>query len=306
MIEAKSSFQGVYPMVYALFGPDGSLSRPAVRRQVETMLAGGVHGLAVLGLASEVHKLSTVERHRLMEWVAEDVGGRRPLAVTVAEVSIEGQIEFVKAAAGVGAQWVILQPPPVKGVPELELVRFFGAVADRSVLPVAIQNAPEYLGVGLSAEGLKSLNRNHPNVCILKLEATAVAVRRILDATDGGYDVFNGRGGIEIIDTIRAGGVGIIPGGECFDVLARIFDLMSSGDDGRQTEAERLYERVLPLLVFLMDSIDNFLVYGKQVLGQRLGLPQRDVRPPFTPPTPFGLELVNLYAARLGRLAAPA
>jgi len=306
MIEAKSGFQGVYPMVFALFDPDGGLSRPAMRRQVETMLAGGVHGLAVLGLASEVHKLSTAERHRLMEWVAEDLAGRRPLAVTVAEVSIEGQIEFVKAAAGVGAQWVILQPPPVKGVPELELVRFFGAVAEKSALPVAVQNAPEYLGVGLSAEGLKSLNRNHPNVRILKLEATAVAVRRLLDATDGGYDVFNGRGGIEIIDTIRAGGVGIIPGGESFDLLARIFDLMSSGDDGRQAEAETLYESVLPQLVFLMDSIDNFLVYGKQILGQRLGLPQRDVRPPFTPPTSFGLDLANLYAARLGRIAASA
>ncbi|WP_119461094.1 dihydrodipicolinate synthase family protein [Rhodospirillaceae bacterium SYSU D60014] len=301
MIQAKSGFQGVYPMVYALFGPDGRLHREAMQHQLESMIAAGVHGVAVLGLASEANKLSFDERCMLMQWVVEDLRGRRPLAVTVAEPSIDGQIAFVREAAALGAQWVILQPPPVKAVPDLELVRFFGSVADQVPVPVAIQNAPEYLGVGLSAEGLKSLNRQHPNVKILKLETTAIAVRRILDVTEGAYDVFNGRGGIEIIDTLRAGGVGIIPGGESFDWLTRIFDLMSSGDTAKQDQAERLYHELLPMLVFLMDSIDNFLVYGKRVLGHRLGIPETDVRPPLTPPTTFGLSMAKLYADRLGR-----
>src|ERR1700675_4840900 len=97
----KSKFFGVYPMVYALFDKKGNLDREATRRQIRSMLKHKVHGVGVLGLASEVNKLSLTERHTLMEWVAEDLDGAVPLTVTIAEPSIAGQIAFVKAAAAV-------------------------------------------------------------------------------------------------------------------------------------------------------------------------------------------------------------
>jgi 4-hydroxy-tetrahydrodipicolinate synthase len=301
-MKSKSGFFGVYPMVYALFDEQGNLSREPMRNQVRSMIEHKVHGIGVLGLASEVNKLSTLERRTLMEWVAEDVGGKVPLCATVAEVSVPGQIEFVKAAAAAGARWAILQPPPVKHVSESELVRFFGAVADASPIPIAVQNAPEYLGIGLSNIGLKQLNRAHPNVMIVKLEATAVAIARLLDEVDGSLDIFNGRDGVEMVDSIRAGAVGIIPGGEAFDVLARVFDLMAGGKNHDIEQAERLYARVLPLLIFLMDSMDTFLAYGKPVLGYRLGIKDTLPRLPFTPVTPFGLRTARRYAESLGKL----
>ena len=301
-MKTRSGVFGVYPMVYALFDAKGSLAREPMRRQIRAMLKHKVHGIGVLGLASEVNKLSTAERRMLMEWVAEDIGGKVPLTVTVAETSIAGQIEFVKAAAAEGAAWAILQPPLVKHVPESELIRFFGAVADASPIPVGIQNAPEYLGIGLSHAGIKALHRAHRNFAIVKLEATAVAIARLMIETDGALDVFNGRDGIEMIDSIRAGAVGIIPGGEAFDVLARIFDHMASGTEEGMKKAERLYAKVLPLLIFLMESMDTFLVYGKPVLGHRLGISEIKPRIPSTPASAFGLETAKRYAEALGKL----
>ena len=301
-MHTKSGFHGVYPMAFALFDESGALSRSAMRRQIEAMLRHKVHGVAILGLATEVHKLSTRERLTLMQWAIEDVGGAVPVAVTVAENSAAGQVEFVKEAAGLGAAWVILQPPPSKGVPETELIRFFGAVAEKSQIPVGIQNAPEYLGYGLSNAGLKTLNRQHPNVLIAKLEAPAIALQRLIEEVDGEIDVFNGRAGIELIDGMRGGAVGFIPGGESFDILTRIFNDFAAGTPERQATAEKAYSEILPLLVTLMESIDTFLVYGKQVLGQRLGITETASRIPASPATLFGIELVSRYAARCGKL----
>ena len=101
-MRSVSGFSGVYPMTYALFGSDGKLSRDAMRTQVKSMLAHGVHGVAILGMATEVNKLSTAERRMLMEWAAEDIAGKVPLSVTVAESNVEGQVEFVRAAKEVG------------------------------------------------------------------------------------------------------------------------------------------------------------------------------------------------------------
>ena len=257
-MKTKSGFFGVYPMVYALFDKKGKLAREPMRRQIRSMLKHKVHGIGVLGLASEVNKLSTAERRTLMEWVAEDIDGKVPLAVTVAETSIPGQIEFVKAAAAVGAGWAILQPPPVKHVPESSLIRFFGAVADASPIPVGIQNAPEYLGIGLSHAGIKALHRAHKNFVIVKLEATALSIARLMEEVDGALDVFNGRDGIEMINSMRAGAVGIIPGGEAFDVLARIFDLMAGGSRGRREEGGGALSES-PAAAHLPHGIDGYL-----------------------------------------------
>jgi 4-hydroxy-tetrahydrodipicolinate synthase len=294
---------GIWPILYAFFDPGGRIDRSAMRRQLDACVAGGAHGIAVMGLATEVGKLDVRERRELLGWVAEDLDGRRPLAVTVAEPSIPGQVEMARAAERLGAGWVILQPPPVAGLPETEYVRFLGAVADRVSLPVAIQNAPGYLGVALSNAGLRELHRQHPNVCLLKGEGPAVTIRRLIEETEGAFRVLNGRGGLELPDNLRAGCAGLIPAPECFDVQVRIFELMRTGRPGDEAEAERLYREILPLIVFLMQSVETFLCYGKRVTARRLGLREVHDRPPAQPPTPFGLASAERYAAGLGRLA---
>jgi hypothetical protein len=62
--------------------PTGSLDRDAMRRQVRACVRNGAHGIAVLGLATEVGKLTQQERRVLVELVADEVAGRIPVAVT--------------------------------------------------------------------------------------------------------------------------------------------------------------------------------------------------------------------------------
>lgn len=295
-----SSVAGIWPILYAFFTGDGRVDRAAMRRQVDACVAGGAHGIAVLGLATEVGKLDQRERREVLEWVAEDLDGRAPLAVTIAEPSVHGQVEMARAAATLGAGWVILQPPPVTGLPEIEYVRFFGAVADRVPVPVAIQNAPGYLGVALSPGALRDLHRQHPNVCLLKAEGPAAAIQRLIEDTEGAFRVLNGRGGLELPDSLRAGCVGLIPAPECFDVQVRIYERMRTGRPEDEAEAERLYRQILPLIVFLMQSIEHFLCYGKRITARRLGLGPVHDRPPAQRPTPFGLASAERHAAHLG------
>jgi hypothetical protein len=48
---------GIYPMLYAFFTREGGLDRQATRRQVQAFVDNGAHGMAVLGLGTEVNKL---------------------------------------------------------------------------------------------------------------------------------------------------------------------------------------------------------------------------------------------------------
>jgi len=190
--------------------------------------------------------------------------------------------------------------PRTRPISEAELVRFFGEVADASPLPVAIQNAPQYIGVGLGDAALLELRRRHANLVLLKGEGSALEVARTIEALRGEVAVFNGRGGLELPDCLRAGCAGLIPAPECFDVQVRIFEAARRGDEA---EADRLYRDILPLVVFVMQSIDQFLCYGKRVAARRLGLGEVFDRPPAQAPTPLGLAIAARLAAGLPPLA---
>ncbi|HSA82094.1 MAG TPA: dihydrodipicolinate synthase family protein [Geminicoccaceae bacterium] len=301
---AESGFRGVYPMLYAFFDSRGRLDRAAMRAQVEYCVASGAHGIAALGLGTEVKKLEPAERRLVMEWAAEDLAGRLPLAITVFGATPAEQIAFVGAAAERGAGWVILQPPQT-GAPitEEQLVDFFGAVADAAPLPVAIQNAPQYIGVGLSSAGLDRLSRDHPNVRLLKAEGSAVDTRALIELTRGRMAVFQGRGGMEFPDIMRAGCVGMIPSVESCHIQVRIFELMESGRPEDEAEAECLYTALAPLILFLMQAVDQFLCYGKRLTAERLGIAAVHDRAPAQIPTPFGLACLARHARVLERLA---
>ena len=284
------AFTGIWPILYAFFDGRDRLDHQALIRQVEACIAAGADGLAALGLATEVAKLKDAERRQLMRWLVEAVRGQVPVAITVFGASEADQIEFACEAADAGVSWVILQPPPRRPLAEEELLSFFGKVIDACPLPAAIQNAPDYIGVGLSDASIRRLKDAHPNFLLLKGEGSAVSIRRTIDEMKGELAVFNGRGGLELPDILRAGCAGMIPAPELVDVHVGIWRAAQMGD---WEEADRLYAAVLPLIVFVMQSIPHFITYGKRAAARRLGLPEVHDRAPGDLPTPFGLSLLD-------------
>ena len=63
-----------------------------------------------------------------------------------------------------------------------------------------------------------------------------------------------------------------------------------------------MFTEVLPLLSFLMISIDHLICYGKRLASQRLGLGEPRDRAPAQHPTPFGLDVLARWSRSLGDL----
>lgn len=289
---------GIHAILYAFFDGDERLDRAAMKRQTEICIAQGVQGLAALGLATEVSKLTNNERRTVMDWLAEDNAGRLPLAFTIFGTSVAEQVEQVRHAERTGADWVILQPPPVGSFGAKEYIDFFGRVADATTLPVAIQNAPAFLGRGLTGSDLAALRAAHPNVRVLKAEGSAVEVKSLMDAVGEGVPVFNGRGGLELLDGLRAGCAGYILAPDLIDYAVSAYNAFRADD---QTCAEEAYRAMLPSAVTVMQGIEHLMCYGKRLFAERAGLMVHD-RAPAMRPTPFGQSLVARHAKALGML----
>lgn len=294
-----SEFSGVYPILYAFYDKNGKLDDGLMRLQVEKCIATGAHGIAVLGLVTEVHKLDVNERRHLVEVVGRAIGGRVPYAVTVGELSTHGQKEFAKMAQANGASWVILQPPSIKGYSEPEYLRFLGTVADAIEIPVAVQNNPVNMDVSLTNASLLRLREEHPNITMLKGEGPALGVAELVKASAGRYAVFAGHGGKEYISNFLSGCVGLIPAPDCLDHQIRLHGLLK---DGKYDEAEALHAKLLPLVLLMTNSVPNLLCYGKRLFAERIGIKEIHTRSPDMLPTEFGLAEVRRMTRGWGPL----
>jgi dihydrodipicolinate synthase/N-acetylneuraminate lyase len=71
----RKSLAGVLPILVTPFDDDGRLDEESLRNLAEFFIARGCHGLTVLGIAGEVHKLSDAERQRVIEVVVDQARG---------------------------------------------------------------------------------------------------------------------------------------------------------------------------------------------------------------------------------------
>ena len=290
---------GIWPILYAYFDTSNTLDRQAMRKQVESVVRAGAPGIAILGLATEVHRLSEREKRNVIECAASDIAGRAPLAVTLTGDTIEQYVNLAAFACEQGATSFILQPPVAHGKPESFYLDFFIEAMRRIDAPCGIQNAPDYLGVGLSPEALAILARTCPNFVWLKCEGSASSVGETINALrarDICMPVFNGRGGQELIDNLRAGCAGMIVAPDTYDKQVQIFRLFR---DHREREAATAYLDLLPVISFVMQSLDHLTCYGKRIAAWRMGMQVEHDRGPA--PDAVGLSRARHHAGGLGR-----
>ena len=290
--------RGTYPMLYSFFDDRGRLRYDAFEHQAEVILANPCAGAAILGLGTEVSKLSDQERIAALTTTAKKLNHRRPLLVTVYGDSTQAQIEFAQRAIDLGAAALILQPPATT-LTDDELMAFFATVIESLDYPVGIQNAPEFLGSGRSIGNLSKLSTTYEHFTMAKLECTAVMLQHTAENLTTPLQLFNGKCGLELPDNLRAGASGIIPGFETIDKTAEIFRAF---DNGNESQADDLYQTVLPTLCFIRQGIPHFIVYGKLLAAQRLGIDTGGSRNPALEITPFGNACIKRIASTLGKL----
>lgn len=259
--------------------------------QVGYVRAQGADGITVLGLATEVGKLTFDERCDIIRWARADATDL-PLSVTIAGNSVAEQQALIKMAEDAGADWLILQPPVTGTYSAAEYVDFFARVGAATRLPFAIQNAPQYLGRSLSDDDIVALRARCPGFTHIKSETGAADLHGLVTRVGADIAVLNGRGGLEMTDCLRAGVQGFIVAPDVLPGVLRCWQAWAAGDIDK---AEAEYAAFLPAALFGMQSLEHLICYGKRIFGTRTGIAIHD-RAPAMRPTEFGLSLVRNWA----------
>ena len=255
-------------MLVTPFLEDGALDEEGLIRLVEHVVGSKVHGIAVGGLASEAHALSDQERRRIMEIITSQVRGRVPVLVAVTAESTPLAIALARHAEQSDATAIMLAPPFITRAGIGDLQRHYGAVAEAVRLPIVIQDAPGYIGRELGVELMACLVREYSNICSVKTEALpAGSIIAELRAKLGqSVSIFSGTGGLYFLDALRAGAAGTVPGCDVPRFLVGVYQAYAAG---RLAEAEDRFRKILPLLVYQMQSLDICIASEKCILAHK-------------------------------------
>ena len=268
----------MYPAICTPFTVEGAVDLDAQRRVVRFAVDCGSHGIVSFGLAGEVLKLSADERRALTDVIVDEVGGAVPVFVGAGAPSVRASVELARHAEQAGASCIVLPPPMSGSIGEAALVDYFARIASAVSVPVMIQDAPAYLGVGLGPDVVQKIGAVAENVRLVKLEAGPVELGDWIRRLGDEWAIWGGDGGVYLLDCVRIGATGIIPGGDLTDFLVAVYEAEARGES---TLAEERFREILPVLTFEMQhSIDHYNACAKRVLVRRGVLQNAELRPP--------------------------
>ena len=283
-----NKFKGIFPMIYCIFNKNNSIDIKAINDQIQLIKNIGSQGIATLGLATEVNKLSFKEKKTIIELKADNCHNNISTAVTIQGNSLREFIKLIDVAKKNQADWIILQPLIKKNTTDKNCYNFY-----KKLIPivgdtiVGIQNAKEYLGVGLSVEDVVKLYKAFPNFRVIKGEASSISIQKEIEQYPKDLRVFNGRGGQEIVDNLIVGCKGIVPSLDSADKFLKIYKHFNNKDINK---AKREYMKILPSIVFVMQSVKTLVCYGKRICAYRMGMKKVYDRSPGIIPTAYGIR----------------
>ena len=276
----SKNMSGVYNIMPTPFNEDETIDLESLRSVTEFMLSSGVHGITVLGVLGEAHKLTDAERDIVLSTVIDVVSGQIPVCVGTSHASTYGCIATSERAIDLGASSVMITPPKLMRPSDAAMRDHYMTLANILDAPIVIQDHPSSTGVYMSTEFLLDLADSESALSNIKLEDEPSPKKASdLLSQNSEMKIFGGLGGIMFLEELRHGAVGTMTGFAFPKVLVRIYDQFNSGDING---AEELFNRYCPLISFENQKYIN-LPLRKQAYYRRGIIGSPTARKPHAP-----------------------
>jgi 4-hydroxy-tetrahydrodipicolinate synthase len=236
----------VPPMITPLTGRD-ALDVAGLERLIEHILAGGVHGLFILGTSGEAPSLSYRLRREVIDRTCCQVCGRIPVLVGITDTAFVETVHMAHCAAEAGASAVVLSAPYYFPAGQPELRDYLRNLLPQIPLPLLLYNMPQMTKVSFEPATVRAA-MDLPGIVGLKDSSGDLAYfREVRELTRQRPDWSLLMGPEHLlVAAIQAGGDGGVSGGA--NLFPRLFvELYEAAVAGCTLRVTELQQRLLSL-----------------------------------------------------------
>ena len=176
----KSPLCGIIPPLVTPLKDNETLDIESLERLIEHLIAGGVHGLFILGTTGEEQSLSYDVRKQMIREACRINHGRLPLLACITDTSIVESIRLARVAADCGADGVVSAPPYYFATGQPELAQFYEELVPQLPLPVFLYNMPSHVKVSFAPDTVRRIARNPQVVGFKDSSANAVYFQSVM------------------------------------------------------------------------------------------------------------------------------
>ena len=264
-----SAIGGVLPVINTPFDENDRIDEASLAREIDWVFEQGAQGICA-GMVSELLRLTHDERVELAATMVDLAAGRGIVVTSVGAESTEQARAFARGAERAGCDAMMAIPPLSSALSSADVSSYFEALADEVDLALIVQDASAYVGQPIDIEVLAGLLEKYgPEKILFKPEASPLGpnLSALRDRTGGRARVFEGSGGISLVDSYRRGIAGTMPGVDLLDVTIALWRALEAGDDA---ETYRLYFPICAMVALQMQAgLDGFIAIEKYILVRR-------------------------------------
>ncbi len=147
--------KGIIPPMITPLTENGELDTEGLKRLVEHLISGGVHGIFLLGTNGEAPSLTYALRKELISKACKLINRRVPVLVGITDTSFEGSLDIANHSKDEGADAVVVAPPYYFPISQEEMIDYLENLIPVSPLPVMMYNMPSCTKMHLSVETVK-------------------------------------------------------------------------------------------------------------------------------------------------------
>jgi len=255
---------GVFNVISTPLDNNDQIDQKILKQEIDWLIKCGSNG-AVLAMVSEVLRFSAAERRVQWQLSLEYLSGRIPLVVSVGAESAAIAVGLAKDAQKDGATAVMATPPSAFVASADEVKNYYQRIIEAVDITVIVQDASNYLGAPIELDTYVELIDKYGDERVqFKPEAKPVKDRleQLNKISNNRARVFEGQGGIDLLDTHPLGVKGTMPGAEVPWAIVGLWKALENKD----LKSAQAIHTPLAKLISYQTTLDAYVAVEKYLL----------------------------------------
>jgi 4-hydroxy-tetrahydrodipicolinate synthase len=236
---------GLYGVIVPILTPlngDETVDTGSLRRLVNYMIEGGVHGIWAAGTTGEFAALDDEQKLLAIETVVDEVAGRVPVIGNISAPSTNLTVRLARAVQEWGLAGIAATPPYYYPCEQDEVIAHFRYIKEQSGVPLWVYNIPVTVKTVVEPQTMAALAGEGTVVGVKDSSGAGEAFAQLRALCDqGGIEMYRFLGSVFRVTTASAVGAhGVIPGiaNLAPGVVAKAWEAGETGD----AETARAYQ----------------------------------------------------------------
>ena len=168
-MEKRTGFKpkGIIPAVITPLTNDGKFNEKAMRKLLNYLITGGVHGLFVVGTTGEFYGLTPEEKRDIFRITMDETKGKVPVYAGTNGITTRETVMLTQLAEDCRVDAVSVLTPMFVSPTQDQLIKHYRTIAENTSLPVVLYNNPAKTSVNLAPATVAKL-AEIPNIVGIK------------------------------------------------------------------------------------------------------------------------------------------